>query len=819
MSRIWDHLTRVLGRSERPHKPRLGRKNRLFLAVEHLEAREVPSTTVWLNGPNLEIDSNDPHVSIILDHNNKTSTTLVNINGGQATYSFSDKQILSILPKLNTSSCDLSILATAHQILLQGGGTIQCKMGNNQDGMADIGEDVDFANCTLNLALDDSHDKMPLWTGVTVHSGAVTGLCLGQITFNNATVDGVTLDLGHGQEHVTVDESTQKGTPGPVVINDLSGDGPKSFDVQATQASLHIYIGAKSLAPGAKNVGSDTVNIGGGGSLGGIAMSLALLRGPVTLESGGGDAVLSIDTGIHGGMNKIPLTSTLDDTGLDWGGSVHWDANMIAAFNMTVRSGNALDIKNTPLINSNPIQPTSLTVTDGAGVKVEGTQGDLNVQASGTSIVRIGSGLLSAIGGEVNISGAGNGHIKMIVDDSADTQAQQFSILQGILECQVGPTINFNLVQSLNLWEGTGGTTCYIGCVESGTPVSVSATKGSNIYRVPEAMMLQDTLTINDTGNDSTVTIDDSTNPAQHNVTLDDSKGVTTVNGLTPGGLISIADPFQSLMIFGGPGMNVYTVKNTPAKTTISINGKGMNNTLDGPNADATWTIPGQDDGILSSKSLPSPVLFGGFQNLVGGTGNDTFAFTDQGKLDGKVDGSMGVNALDYSACTQDVYVDLPAQKATAINGQVLNIQNATGGHGGAAGSWNILVGNGGNILTGGTGRVNLLIAGAKPSTLTGGDQGDILIGGTTTYDQNLVALDQIIAEWTSNLPYAQRVSNLEMGMVPLNAFTVMDNGGGNHIVGHPGNTKALDLFFGAGANLEASCDWNSQLGEQYLKV
>jgi hypothetical protein len=334
-------------------------------------------------------------------------------------------------------------------------------------------------------------------------------------------------------------------------------------------------------------------------------------------------------------------------------------------------------------------------------------------------------------------------------------------------------------------------------------------------------MEILDTLKINDSGKTSTVDIDDSTNPTNHNVTLDDSNGVTTVTGLTPGGLISIADPFQSLLIFGGPGMNVYTVKNTPANTTISIAGKGMNNTLDGPNADATWTIPGQDDGILSSKTLPSPVLFSGFQNLVGGSGNDTFAFTDQGKLDGKVDGGAGVNALDYSACTQNVYVDLPAQKATAINGQVLNIQNATGGHGGAAGSWNMLVGDGGNTLTGGTGRVNLLIAGATPSTLTGGDQGDILIGGTTAYDQNLVALGQIMSEWASNLQYGQRVTNLEngLGTPPLNAFTVKDNGGGNHIVGHPGNTKALDLFFGAGANLEASCDWNSQLGEQYLKV
>src|SRR5262249_22646735 len=54
-----------------------------------------------------------------------------------------------------------------------------------------------------------------------------------------------------------------------------------------------------------------------------------------------------------------------------------------------------------------------------------------------------------------------------------------------------------------------------------------------------------------------------------------------------------------------------------------------------------------------------------------------------------------------------------------------------TGASGGAPGSYNILVGNGRNVLTGGNGRRNLLIAGnngVAGSTLIGGDQDDILI-------------------------------------------------------------------------------------------
>src|SRR5262249_13201070 len=61
-----------------------------------------------------------------------------------------------------------------------------------------------------------------------------------------------------------------------------------------------------------------------------------------------------------------------------------------------------------------------------------------------------------------------------------------------------------------------------------------------------------------------------------------------------------------------------------------------------------------------------------------------------------------------------------------------------------------ILVGTGGNTLTGGRG-LDLLIAGASASTLNGGDGEDILIGGTTAYDTDLATLDSIMAEWTSN--------------------------------------------------------------------
>jgi probable HAF family extracellular repeat protein len=72
-----------------------------------------------------------------------------------------------------------------------------------------------------------------------------------------------------------------------------------------------------------------------------------------------------------------------------------------------------------------------------------------------------------------------------------------------------------------------------------------------------------------------------------------------------------------------------------------------------------------------------------------------------------------------------------------------------------------VLVGGGGNdLLVGGPGR-NLLIGGSGAATLLGATGEDILIAGTTDYDTHEAALAAVMAEWTSNHSYTERVANL----------------------------------------------------------
>jgi hypothetical protein len=181
------------------------------------------------------------------------------------------------------------------------------------------------------------------------------------------------------------------------------------------------------------------------------------------------------------------------------------------------------------------------------------------------------------------------------------------------------------------------------------------------------------------------------------------------------------------------------------------------------------------------------------------------------------VGGGGGTNALSYVDYNGNVIVNLQLGTATGVGGSVSGITVVFGGTGnGALGAYNLLLGGaaGGATLTlnGGLGRRNLLVAGRGPSTLNAGDQEDLLIGGTTRYDDTeagLVSWLQIATYWAGTDPYATRVSNLTSGSgVPLlDASTVTGNGGGNAMNGN----GALALLYTDGADALSGFDPGAQ--------
>lgn len=94
---------------------------------------------------------------------------------------------------------------------------------------------------------------------------------------------------------------------------------------------------------------------------------------------------------------------------------------------------------------------------------------------------------------------------------------------------------------------------------------------------------------------------------------------------------------------------------------------------------------------------------------------------------------------------------------------------------------------------------MNLLIAGSGTDVLVGGANQDLLIGGSTNYDQNVAALNAIMAEWTSADSYALKLKYLmgtqsggQNGTTLLTKTTVRNNTHVNTLTGGQG----LDWFW-----------------------
>jgi hypothetical protein len=264
-------------------------------------------------------------------------------------------------------------------------------------------------------------------------------------------------------------------------------------------------------------------------------------------------------------------------------------------------------------------------------------------------------------------------------------------------------------------------------------------------------------LTISNTSGFTTLVLDDSADSTPRSVLITASsiQGYGFVVNYTAGQV-------SQIIINGGTGANLYTEQGIPAGTKIIINGGSGSNTLTGPNADTAWTITGSGSGTMGANT------FAGITNLVGGSGVDTFQFGPNGSI-GSINAGGGGDWLDYSLLTTAVTANLATGSATGVAGAVSNIQNVLGGAGNDTLTGNdqggVLVGRGGtNVIAGGNGR-SLLIGGAGIATITGGSGDDIIVGGSTSFDQDQPALASLLAEWQrTDKAYADRTQDLRYG-------------------------------------------------------
>jgi Ca2+-binding RTX toxin-like protein len=118
----------------------------------------------------------------------------------------------------------------------------------------------------------------------------------------------------------------------------------------------------------------------------------------------------------------------------------------------------------------------------------------------------------------------------------------------------------------------------------------------------------------------------------------------------------------------------------------------------------------------------------------------------------------------------------------------------------GGSGNDVLVAGDSDDLLYGGSGR-DLLIGGQDNDWLEGGSDDDILIGGVTIHDDDVDALDAVMAVWTSSLSFADRVETLtEEGGLLEAGVAVFDDDDSDVLIGGLGRDLVFaDITFAGG--------------------
>ncbi|NLO98664.1 MAG: hypothetical protein GX091_11480, partial [Peptococcaceae bacterium] len=213
-------------------------------------------------------------------------------------------------------------------------------------------------------------------------------------------------------------------------------------------------------------------------------------------------------------------------------------------------------------------------------------------------------------------------------------------------------------------------------------------------------------------------------------------------------------------LIDGGEGYNIlnYSAYDTAVDFNLELRkatglagfrniqefvGSAFSDTITGSNSKNRFTVTGENSGEISwivsdpatGQTINYVLKFSAVENLLGGSGDDTFAFNGNGRLTGSLDGGAGTNTLDYteydSGIGSGVTVNLTTGSATGVGGTVSSIHNLFGSEFNdeliGDEKDNVIHGNAGDDIINGAGGNDTISGGAGNDQLYGG-------GGTDTF-------------------------------------------------------------------------------------
>jgi hypothetical protein len=740
----------------------------------------------------------------------------LDITGSAAgsTYTVTDTPHLYYPTDLNTGtgSDAVNITGTTGDLYLYNrGGYDNVYVGNGT--LAGINGTVYvYGAGSTSLYVQDGNDTTA--RSATLTATNLTGLSAGAIQWSPslASLGGVTYLRIDGSAATSTYNVTD--TPNLYFFTDLiTGAGNDSVNISGTSGFLNASNGG----------GYDSVYVGNG--------TLAGINGSVYVTGAGSTYLYVQDY-----SDTTARSATLNGyslTGLSTG-SVWWAHSSTATGGVTYLRIAGSSASSTYNVTDTPNVLYSTDLYTGAGndtVNITGTTGTLNVgNVGGYDGVNVGNGSLANVNGSVNVSGAGSANL--IVDDSGDATAHSATLtgtrLTGlsrgaiqwvpsgaftggvvfldIIGSAAGSTYTVtdtpNLAYYTDLATGPGSDSVYVtgttGILfvsnDGGADTLVigrqaSATTGGKLAGIKGRVVVNGYATV-------AITVDDSGDTNGRSATVT-SNGLT---GLVPAGIYFDTNIVTSLTINGGNGDDTLTLASSP-NFTVAFSGGNGNDTLVGANTGQYWDITGTGVGNVAGN-----VNFSSVENLVGGTGVDTFWFEPGARVT-SIDGG-GAPAgqgdwLDYANYAGAVSANLATGKVSGVTGTASGIRNVFGGNfgntltGNAQG--NILIGgDGADTITGGGGR-SILIGGKGADTITGGADDDILIGGYTSYGSawHEAELMDLLARWQSANSYATRVADIRGGYHPLAlGTTVFDDGAADRVSGAGGTD-----WFWAGAN------------------
>jgi len=456
------------------------------------------------------------------------------------------------------------------------------------------------------------------------------------------------------------------------------------------------------------------------------------------------------------------------------------------------------------------------TILAGIPVSLTGGAGNdvFNVTPAGMKTSTLKAGLTINGGGGTNT---------LNVNDQSDTTSPTWTVTTTSIAVSNASAIAFNGLQTLNIFGGLGADTYNIDSTAAGTTLSIQGGAGNDSFNVgPDTLFvdnLQGAVSFDGGGGNNSLQVDDQSDPYNDTWTI-------AAASLFRNAAAAIAFAnFNSITLNGGgesAGLTSYNVDVMPSVTGMTINAGTGPGLLDGPNANTTWNITGPDSGSLGnvaftgmqsltggtandafqfspSGSLDGTIMGGDgtnslsesantntwqitsgnagtvngqpfqyIQNLTGGSGTDLFAYYPGGFISGEIDGSVGNNRVDYSSCTNSIYLNLQTKVATSAGGGLSNITSVVG----SANSSNMLVGantaNVWQISGGNAGSVNSVTFSAFPS-LTGGTSSDSFQFGSSGFLSGSIAAGGGV----NTLDYSARSSGIMVNVQSATATAV----------------------------------------------